>query len=313
MRSQRDERLGRARCALEGLSVGDAFGGYFFGPFDMVALRIRERMLLKPPWNFSDDTMMALSTVSILRQCGGIDQDRLASSFAERYDRSRGYGPAMHGLLRQIGEGQSWREVAPRLFEGHGSFGNGSAMRVAPVGAYFADDMEAVVEQARRSAEVTHTHPEGIAGATAVAAAAAQAWRAREANSRPTRQVFIDQVLPFIPESEVLEKTRHARNLAPGTSIRQAVSALGNGSRVTAQDTVPFTLWCAGEQLDNYEEALWLTASGGGDVDTTCAIVGGIVASYTGVEGIPAEWVQSREALPNWPFAEIDGISPASS
>jgi ADP-ribosylglycohydrolase len=210
----------------------------------------------------------------------------------------------MHRLLRQIREGESWRDVAPRLFEGHGSFGNGSAMRVAPIGAYFADDKEAVIEHARRSAEVTHTHPEGIAGAIAVAVAAAQAWRARQSNSRPTRQAFIDLVLPFIPDSAVREKTRHAQNLAAGTSIRLAVRALGNGSHVTAQDTVPLTLWCAGEQLDNYEEALWLTASCGGDVDTTCAIVGGIVASYTRLEGIPTGWIQSREALPNWPFLE---------
>ena len=79
---------------------------------------------------------------------------------------------------------------------------------------------------------------------------------------------------------------------------------LGNGSRVSAQDTVPFALWCAGEYLDNYEEALWLTVSGFGDMDTTCAIAGGIVALYTGVEGIPEVWRAAREPLPGWPFTE---------
>ena len=68
-------------------------------------------------------------------------------------------------------------------------------------------------------------------------------------------------------------------------------------------DTVPFCLWCAGEQLDRYDEALWLTASAGGDIDTNCAIVGGIVANYVGEEGIPLNWRAGREPLPAWALA----------
>jgi ADP-ribosylglycohydrolase len=78
------------------------------------------------------------------------------------------------------------------------------------------------------------------------------------------------------------------------------VSMIGNGLRISAQDTVPFVLFCAGEWLDNYEEAIWKTMSGGGDVDTTCAMVGAIVACYTGLEGIPKQWLVQREKLPQW-------------
>jgi ADP-ribosylglycohydrolase len=60
-------------------------------------------------------------------------------------------------------------------------------------------------------------------------------------------------------------------------------------------------MWCAAQHLDNYEEALWLTVSGLGDRDTTCAIVGGIVSLHTGVEGIPAAWRRAREPLPRLP------------
>jgi len=67
-------------------------------------------------------------------------------------------------------------------------------------------------------------------------------------------------------------------------------------------DTVPLALWCAGERLDDYEEALWLTVSALGDRDTTCAIVGGVVAAYTGAGGIPGAWLRAREPLPSWPF-----------
>jgi ADP-ribosylglycohydrolase len=296
--------LERALVSLEGLSVGDAFGETFFVNPTMVAGLIADRALETPPWEFTDDTNMALSIVSILRQYGEIDQERLALDFGVRYDPGRGYGPAMHRLLERYAQGEAWREAASRLFVGQGSFGNGAGMRVASLGAYFADDLERVVEQARLSAEVTHAHPEGIAGAIAVAVAAALSCKLRETSSLPQPSEFLDQVRAYVPDSIVREKIRHARNLAPGSSVQLAVAALGNGSQVTAQDTVPFALWCAAQQLNNYEEALWLTVSGLGDRDTTCAMVGGIVACYTGIEGIPAEWRTSREPLPEWPFKD---------
>ena len=73
------------------------------------------------------------------RHCGQIDQDRLARSFGRHFSIGRGYGPMMRELLPALDSGGSWRELAPAAFDGHGSFGNGSAMRVAPLGAYFAD------------------------------------------------------------------------------------------------------------------------------------------------------------------------------
>jgi ADP-ribosylglycohydrolase len=103
-----------------------------------------------------------------------------------------------------------------------------------------------------------------------------------------------------VPDSVVRERIRHARNLAPEASDRLAVSALGNGVGLSAQDTVPFALWCAARHLNDYEAALWLAVSGLGDRDTICAIVGGIVALYTGQQGIPTKWLQVRESLPSW-------------
>ena len=289
-----DRRLDRARVSLEGLSVGDAFGVYHGN---------RSIPLVSAPWHFTDDSNMACSIFSILRQLGEIDPDRLAHDFAIRYRRDLGYGPAMHGYLARIREGGDWRELAPALFGGAGSFGNGLAMRVAPLGAYFADDLGQVAEQARRSAIVTHAHPEAVAGAIAVSVAAAVACSLRGGDA-PSRAGFIEQILPSIPDSEVRAKCRLARDLAKSASVSLAVAALGNGSMVTCQDTVPFALWAAGEWLSDYEEALWLTASAGGDRDTTCAMVGGIVACYTGLEGIPEEWFKRRDRLPNWALVD---------
>ncbi len=304
MDSTHEERLRRARISLEGLSVGDAFGDRFFMHTDLALSAIRSRTLPKAPWEYTDDTNMALSIYQILRQHQKIEQVELANSFAEHYDPGRGYGPAMHGLLARIRQGESWQSAAADLFSGQGSYGNGGAMRVAPIGTYFADELNAVVENARLSAEITHSHPEGVAGAIAVAVATAIAWQLKEAKQRPKRSQFIEQILPYIPSSEVKSKVQQAANISARTSLENAVAMLGNGYRISAQDTVPFVLWSAGENLHDYEQAIWQTASALGDVDTTCAMVGGIVAMYTGVEGIPAEWISKREPLPEWAFGD---------
>lgn len=304
MQNSSADSVDRARSSIEGLSVGDAFGETFFVHPEFVEGLIAQRALASRTWAYTDDTMMAMSIFSVLRERGEIDQAMLAQSFAARYDPTRGYGPAMHRLLWEIRSGEDWMERAQSLFRGQGSFGNGGSMRVAPLGAFFADRIDLVAEQAIRSCVVTHTHDEAIAGAIAVAVAAAVAGGLRGSSAVPGRAEFLDLVLPHVPESEVRNRIRQARDMAADASVEFAVSVLGNGTQVSAQDTVPFALWCAGKHLANFEEALWLTVSGLGDRDTTCAIVGGIVASYTGVEGIPRLWLNMREPLPDWPFSE---------
>lgn len=246
---------------------------------------------------------MALSIVSILRQYQSIDQEQLAQSFAHRYNSARKYGASMRGLFLQILEGVPWQEAAQSLFGGQGSFGNGAAMRVAPVGAYFADDLNKASEQARRSAEITHANIEGIAGAIAVAVATALAWQYRTQNKHPEWQTLIQAVLPFVPESEVQSRLCRAVEIN-SPAAHHAAAMLGNGLQISAQDTVPFCLWSAAHFLEDYQEAIWQTASVGGDIDTNCAIVSGIVALYTGLEGIPSEWRKYREPLPSWPLLD---------
>ena len=295
------KRIRRAAQSLEGLSCGDAFGERFFLPVAVAESMIQERAVPAPPWFFTDDTVMALSILETLAEHREINPDSLAISFAGRYDAARGYGPAMHKLLPTIRrQPQSWRTEAAALFRGQGSFGNGSAMRVAPLGAYFADDPERITEQASLSSIPTHSHPEAVAGAVAVAVATGLAWRMKNSAEPPNSQEFLQYVHQHLPDSYVRKGIRNAIELPPEASVETAVARLGNGSAVTAPDTVPFALWCAARHLGSYEAALWATVSGLGDRDTTCAIVGGIVVMYAGVESIPPEWLQHREQIPSW-------------
>src|SRR5579862_2691877 len=289
------DRLQRAKLALEGLSVGDSFGVRFFRVPLVVEAMIQARAVPQPPWRYTDDTEMALSVVEILSAHGSIDQDLLASAFSNRFDPSRGYGAIANRILREIGLGGSWGILSKAAFEGQGSWGNGGAMRAAPIGAYFADDVSRVIEEARLSAEVTHAHPDGQAGAIATALGAAVMWQGRDGNPPEVSDV-LGSIAERVPKGPTRDGIYRAAQLAPDASTMLAASALGTGDRVTSADTVPFALWCAFRFRHDFEEAVWQTVSGLGDRDTTCAIVGGMVALATGPSGIPGEWLQAREA-----------------
>ena len=310
MQSDRYQRL---LDSLEGLSVGDAFGQQFFmtwemsirlmesgefggPPFDFqdefIARELigkRDLRFAEPMWKWTDDSAMALEIVANLREYDGINADALARAFSRRYARNpnRVYGAAMHDLLPKLSSGDYQSEAA-QLFEGAGSWGNGAAMRAAPIGAFFADDLDATLAGAELSARVTHAHPEAIAGAVAVSLAAAFAARGETD--------LLNFVIPRLPESEVKARCQIAREMPDASSIEVAAK-VGSGDGIAAHDTVPFCLWCAQQFIDSYEEALWHTVAGLGDRDTTCAIVGGIVGARVGVDGIPREWREKRESL----------------
>lgn len=283
----------RADLSLEGLSVGDAFGERFFGPLGLVTARIERREVPPGPWPWTDDTEMALSIREVLGQHGRIVQDALALALARRFqdNRYKGYGAKAQEILESIGDGTPWKLASRRVFGGEGSLGNGAAMRAAPLGAWFAHEPQRIVAEARASAEVTHAHPEGQAGAIAVALAAA--WAARGEASP-----LLDYVIEQTPLGATRNGLEAARRIDASAPVWLAATQLGAGERVTAPDTVPFALWCAARHSGDFAEALWATVSALGDRDTTCAIVGGVVALRAGLAGVPEAWRAARRPLP---------------
>jgi ADP-ribosylglycohydrolase len=285
-----------AYAALRGLALGDAFGEtWFFRPLAEMDWLLAERAVPAGPWSWTDDTAMAACLYRMLEEAGEVREDELAMRFATEYaaDPDRGYGPSMHRVLRSILDGEPWPAVTGGQFGGQGSWGNGAAMRVAPLGAYFADDLDQVAEQAGRSAVVTHAHPEAAAGAIAVAVAAALAVTGAPADR------LLTLVADRTPESEVASRLRQVAGRAFSDDPRWVAGEVGAGALISAPDTVPYALWCAARHLDDLVEALWATASAGGDVDTTCAIVGGVIAGRTGLGTVPGEWLEACEPLPH--------------
>ncbi len=292
-------RVERMKLSLDGLGLGDALGEMMGYQAHAAPRRLAENNLPAGPWFHTDDTEMAISIAQVLKSHGYVDQDALAKRFARRFERDpeRGYVKMTRIQMREIMAGAKWRDTAANAFGGQGSMGNGSAMRVAPLGAYFADNLEQCAEEARASSLVTHTHPEGVAGAIAIAVAAAMAWRLRGEDNTARASQFFDSVVRYTPESQVRRGTLVASTTPPVIPVADVARSLGNGSLVTAPDTVPFCIWMAAHHLDRFVDALGKTVSVGGDCDTNAAIVAGIVALSAGRESIPTEWLKARETV----------------
>ncbi|MEU8570257.1 ADP-ribosylglycohydrolase family protein [Streptomyces pathocidini] len=305
-----------ARDSLRGLALGDAFGECWYPIFELGGSAYEEIRARSVPvtrvWHWTDDTAMALSVLRVLDGQGEIDQQRLARAFGKAFmaEPGRGYGAGMHDLLpRLAGAPAAWETDTPALAQGQGSRDSGAAMRVAPLGAWFSDDVARAAEQAALSARVTHTHPDGVAGAVAVAVAAALAVRLRRITV-PRPAELLRMIAARTPRSAVKEGLLHAAELPEDAGPRQAAEALGNGTRGRADDTVPYALWCAAHHLRDLPEALWATVEGQGRADTTCAIAGGVVAARVGLGGVPPAWLTRCEPLPDWVGANPPTTDP---
>jgi ADP-ribosylglycohydrolase len=292
-------RVERMKLSLDGLGLGDALGEMLSYQAQAAPRRLTGNDLPAGPWFHTDDTEMAISVVQILKSHGYVDQDALVKRFARRFERDpeRGYSRMTRIQMREINTGAKWRDTAANAFGGQGSMGNGSAMRVAPLGAYFADNLEQCVVEARASSLVTHTHPEGVAGAIAVAIAASMAWQLKDIPINDRARQLFDGVLSHTPESKVRRSILLASTTPAEIPEREVARSLGNGSLVTAPDTVPFCIWMAAHHLYRFIEAMGKTISVGGDCDTNAAIVCGIVALSAGRESILGEWLKARERI----------------
>jgi ADP-ribosylglycohydrolase len=291
-----DPPLTLARRSLLGLAVGDAFGEAMSGKSAASADRAVHRVLPSPrPWPWTDDTAMASSVVEILARHGHIDPDALIAAFVRRWKEEplRGYGRGAVRLLTLVNQGADWRKEAAGLFHGTGSYGNGAAMRAAPIGAWFWHDLDRVRVEAVRSAETTHAHPDGAAGAVAVAVAAALVTQGGALGS-----AFSD-VIRLTPPGPTRDGLRRGADTDPGRDAASVGRELGTGLDAASHDTVPFALWVAARHPDNYEDALWTATAQPGDRDTLGAIVGGIVVLATGEGGIPPAWRAATEGVPD--------------
>jgi ADP-ribosylglycohydrolase len=228
-----------------GAIVGDIVGSIY----EFNNHRSKDFPLFGEDCKFTDDTVLTIAVADCLMNNGNYTE--YIKNYARKYT-GRGYG----GRFRQ------W--ISSESMEPYNSWGNGSAMRVSAVGFAY-NDLEAVMNEAKRSAEVTHNHPEGIKGAQATAVAI---FMARKGQSK-------EQIKAAIAQSFDYDLNRTVDQIRPTYIFNES-----------CQGTVPEAIIAFLESTD-FEDAIRNAISLGGDSDTLACITGGIAEAFYG--GVPTD------------------------
>ena len=277
-----------AGCLL-GLAIGDALGAPVEGlSGDLIrATGPIEEWITNPSGKtlyYTDDTQMTIGVAETLLKCGKIHESSLCTAFAENYDPQRCYGQGARRLIEAMATGDDWRELAQTLFPG-GSYGNGAAMRVAPVGLLFCDDLDRVAAEAERSAMPTHVHPLGIDGARLIALAVALALRGGPFK----REEFLTELLHRAQTEEFKWQLGTLRELAPWDSLG------GFGNSLEAHRSVVTAIGCFTCAPDDYLTVVRRAIGQGNDTDTLAAMAGAISGARLGISAIPAPLIATLE------------------
>ncbi|MDX8140487.1 MULTISPECIES: ADP-ribosylglycohydrolase family protein [Lentzea] len=246
----------------------------------------------------TDDTALALVLAAHLarrRVERGLDRDVLALEFAAawRAEPWRGYGSGAAQVLGLIGDGASWRSAARATFGGQGSYGNGAAMRVAPV-ALVASSVHHAAELGRQSAEVTHGHEHGQLGAACQAAAAYLALHGDRRHRLDATRFLQDlaRVIRSRPWHERFD--RISELIRHDASPAHAARALGND--VSALGSVPLALLAFLTRPDDAAAAIRFAVLGGGDADTIASMAGALAGARNGAQVFSESWITRLEA-----------------
>ncbi len=278
--------IGALLGALSGDCVGAPSEGSRGVPVPVARRRVR-RALARRTLRYTDDTQLTLALIDhLVLDDDRVDADLLARRMLARYDDRRGYGAGMRRLVGLWRDGLPVGDAATAVFP-DGSFGNGAAMRVAPVGLRWAGQPDLLTAVAERSARVTHAHPVGIDGAVVQAHAVAVA--------ATTGRFGIDD-LAALPAGtdELRDGLAAAVRLPDGASAGTAASTLGTSP--IAQRSLPAALWCAAT-CENIEETVTLAIAMGGDTDTVAAMAGAVRGAALGADAIPDSWHRALEGF----------------
>ena len=286
----------RLRGALLGTALGDAVGAPFEGRSRVTTGEVEDWLASSARLRWTEDTHMALTLGQVLRDAHGtLETQRLGDAFAAAYAAEpwRGYGAGPPQVFALARRGMTYVEAAGSLFGGSGSFGNGAAMRVAPVALAAGADVERAAELAAVQARVTHTHPEAVDGAvfiaTAVCALAAGDGGGREVAPR------LEAVVGRLPAGSLRTAVMDllAAELA-GDDLAAVARRIGTG--VAARESVPAAVAAL---LDGEDVVSTLVAAVrlGGDTDTIAAMAGAMAGAAYGASAIPDRLLARLEAL----------------
>ena len=289
----KDQFLDRFFGSALGTFVGDALGEPVEG-WPHRAIYSRFGLLdsmVRGEGCYTDDTQMMIGILETLVEKGGFDPAICAGKFQENFDPTRGYGRRIFGVVERIRQGIPWDQV------GTDSFGNGGAMRIAPIGCFYYSDLQALKENAIMSARITHNHPEGLAGAVAQATAVGLALQYGLSNERIEPERFLDRITTQVTDIDkgFAESLDGIKSISRGSMI-EIIEAITGRYRLSlrAIESVPAAI---GAFLSTtcFKDAVVLAVNLGGDTDTIGAMAGAIAGAHYGYGQIPEAWLSPLE------------------
>jgi poly(ADP-ribose) glycohydrolase ARH3 len=233
---------------------------------------------------YTHDTAMMIGIAESLIENKGFNQENMARTFIKNYEAEpwRGYGFGPPIVFKMIQSGWSIDKAAQELYPG-GSFGNGSAMRIAPIGLFYYDNPEQLREITYKSSRITHSHSLGMEGATLQAYAVALA-----VNTEPEQFKkcdFLKKLNNFIKTDLYKEKLKNMEMLLKESAGKpRVIKELGN--TIEAFNSVPISIYSFLANV-GFESTLEYALSLGGDRDTISAMTGAIAGACYGIEKIP--------------------------
>lgn len=292
-------------CLL-GQAIGDALGmpvegwdaeriARTHGWIDNYLPRLDEAgNILVSAGDFTGDTEMTLCHVESLISSGGfVDPGNVGVRLLRMY-----HGPSRQFLGRTTVAALARADITGDFqagLSGDWPPGNGAATRVAPLGLLHAlgrFNSEVFTREVMRSGLITHSHPESLNGALALALAVRLL-----VNQEVPPELLIGEVLSFIDEDEVARHLRWAARLvnsSPGFS-QDLVNLRSIGTSSYVAESVAAALYCFARYPDDFERAVLTAVNAGGDADTVAAMTGSLAGTHLGAHALPLRLVDNLE------------------
>jgi poly(ADP-ribose) glycohydrolase ARH3 len=302
------------RCigSLLGCAAGDVLGANLESQSRAEIQRKYGRVanFLDSAWRplgvFTDDTEMTLALAVSLIESGALNPKHCAATYTRFFlaEPGRAYGDAVTSILEMLDAGSDYRHTGRAMYP-EGSFGNGGAMRIAPVGLAFRNAADAVLRRAVELALLcTHVHPEAVDGAFIQAKAVSDLARIVDPASFDVAGFLL--VLQSVAETAVLrEKLGIVIQAHLGDwqdeKLLTAVctpNEYGEAFQIHAAEAVACALWAFARSPNEPEECLIRAVCLGGDTDTIAAMAGALAGAMHGSSWMPCRWFDQMENAP---------------
>jgi ADP-ribosylglycohydrolase len=286
----------RAQAILYGVALGDALGWPIeFLPMPKINVIYGEAGIQEPPQNaqVTDETQTTLAIAEALIEAGSADLDTLMGAVTRKLidwsnspENNRAPGHTVTEAIRTLEAGVSWREAGVAT-----AMGNGSVVRMSPVGFLYQNAPERLKEVAHAAGTATHAHRAADAGAIAAA------YLIKLALDGVHPEEFVKEVMEFVSgiSDEFDETLLKIGHVSAWTDEFAAINHLGSGW--TAPDAVAMAIYCTMRYPDDFAGGLRRAVNIPGDSDSVGSVVGGILGARLGLDGIPTDWVSRLEGL----------------